>query len=112
MNSVLTLRKAMELGFRLNDYTYKFDQIPTGEFLARLDLKIWSKRIMAINGYFTSLEKNEKFQLTVYCLYETGRYMLPGGNIEFLSCNTGVVYQVMIHRRNKSLQVRIFLVEQ
>ena len=112
MNSVLTFRKAMELGFHPHEYIYNVDQIPTGEFTAQLDFKTWSKRIMAINTYFTSLEKNEKFQLTVYCLYETGRYVLPGSDIDFSTCNTGVVYQMMIHRRNKSLKLQIVSVGQ
>jgi hypothetical protein len=43
------------------------DKIPLGVFDAKLDFKIWSKRIIAINCYFIRIDTEERFVVTVYC---------------------------------------------
>ena len=82
-------------------YTYDPEQIPLGEIDAMLDFKTWSKRIIAINCYFTKMDITGRFVLTVYCNYQTGKYEVGGSSVNFSTCATGAVYHLIIGRNNR-----------
>lgn len=82
-------------------YSYDPQQIPLGEFNARLDFKTWSKRIIAINCYFTKIDTKEKFVVTVYCNNQTGRYEVQGFPINFSDCTVNNIYRVTVSKNDK-----------
>jgi hypothetical protein len=71
-------------------------RIPLGEMDAVLDFKTWSKRIIAINCYFTKRNTGEKFVVTVYCHNTTGRYTLPGSAVDFGQCPVSWTYRINV----------------
>jgi len=92
---------AINNGFEPRAYTFNADKIPLGVYEAMLDFKIWSRRIIAVNCYFTKLLTKEKIQLTVYGNNQTGLYIVPGSPIDFTTCATGVAYRITVARNNK-----------
>jgi hypothetical protein len=99
---------ALNKGYEPRLYTYDAAQIPLGEFRARLDYKIWSKRIIAINCYFTKLDGENKFVVTVYCNNKTGRYSPSVSMIDFAFCPLDTQYLIGI---SKSESDKITLVK-
>jgi hypothetical protein len=95
--NVLSFRVAIGKGYEPRLYTYDPGQIPLGKFDAILDFKTWSKRIIAINGYFTKRETGHRFVVTIYC-HKTGRYIVPGSSVDFGQCLTGVPYRMTLTR--------------
>lgn len=100
-HNVYSFRVAILKGYQLHLYTYNPQQIPTGEFVAIFDYKIWSKRIIAINCYFTKMNTGERFVVTVYCNKQTGKYTVPGSTIDFSHCQTGLAYRVIIFKNDR-----------
>lgn len=90
---------ALNKGYEPRLYTYDAEQIPVGEFSAWLDYKIWSKRIIAINCYFTKLDGGNKFVVTVYCNNKTGRYSPSGSLVDFAICPLDTQYLIAITKR-------------
>jgi hypothetical protein len=82
-------------------YAYDPEKIPLGEFDAVLDFKTWSKRIVAVNCYFTKVDIPSRFVATVYCNYQTGTYKVGGSSVDFSTCPIGAVYHLIIGRNNK-----------
>ena len=99
--NVYSFRVSIKKGNSPNLYTYQPNQIPLGEFDAMLDFKTWSKRIIAINCYFTKINTGNKFVVTVYCKYETGKYTVPNSVIDFSNCATNETYRVAIEKNHK-----------
>lgn len=99
--NVYSFKIAIRKGFELRPYIYDPQQIPTGEFDAVLGFKTWSKRIIAINCYFTKINTGEKFVITVYCNNQTGKYVVPGSVIDFSHCPTGVAYTITVCKNDK-----------
>ena len=99
--NVYSFRVSIKKGNSPNLYTYQPNQIPLGEFDAMLDFKTWSKRIIAINCYFTKINTGNKFVVTVYCKYETGKYTVPNSVIDFSNCTTNETYRVAIEKNHK-----------
>ena len=100
VRNILSWGKAIANGWHPNHYYYATEHIPVGTYEAILDFKIWAKKVMAINCYFTVKLTRQKIQLTVYC-QETGRYQLPGGAIDFTTCPTQTVYLIEVHADQK-----------
>jgi len=99
--NVYSFKVAITKGYEPRLYCYEPDKIPLGVFDARLDFKIWSKRIIAINCYFTRLDTEESFVVTVYCSHETSRFQLQFSTIDFSSCPTGEIYAVQVNKSEK-----------
>jgi len=105
-NSVLSFRVAISKGYEPRLYTYDPTHIPLGEMDAVLDFKTWSKRIIAINCYFTKTVTGDKFVVTVYCHNKTGRYTLPDSTVDFGQCPVNWIYKIdvaTIERKGKTL---------
>lgn len=106
--NVYSFKVALSKGYEPRMYSYDPDNMPLGKFVARLDLKTWSKRIIAINCYFTKIDTDEKFVVTVYCNHQTSRFQLPSSTVDFSSCPAGEMYAVHVIKseRGKVLLVK------
>lgn len=100
-HNVWSFKTAIRNGCSAHLYSYDPKQIPLGEFEAVLDFKAWSKRIIAINCYFTKLGTGEKFVVTVYCNYQTGKYAVQGSTVDFSGCATNAVYSIRVCKNDK-----------
>jgi hypothetical protein len=94
-NNVLAWRKASQMGLRPKDYPYEKKLVPTGMVVARLDFKIWAKKVMGINGYF-SQEGGLRFQLTVFLNKRLRNYKLNNEAIDFAFCSVDCRYELKI----------------
>jgi hypothetical protein len=110
-NSVLSFRVAISKGYEPRLYTYDPAKIPMGEMDAVLDFKTWSKRIIAINCYFTKMGTGDKFVVTVYCHNKTGRYTLPGSTVDFGQCAVNCIYRVQVAMKESNEKSRVSLVK-
>jgi hypothetical protein len=110
-NSVLSFRVAISKGYEPRLYTYDPAQIPLGEMDASLDFKTWSKRIIAINCYFTKTGTGDKFVVTVYCHNKTGHYALPGSTVDFGQCAVNCIYRVEVAMKGENEKSRVSLVK-
>jgi len=86
MSKVLTWRTALDNGFEPRDYAYAVEDLPIGDYEARLDCKIWQKNTMGISCYFTGLSDEKKFRLTVFLRKEDKVYALPDSTLDFRDC--------------------------
>ncbi len=96
MSNVLTWRTALDKGLEPRLYPYAAMDIPTGEFVARLDFKIWSKRAYTISCYFTETATGNKFQLSVYRRHDDHVYGLTDGSLDFKECAVDAEYLIMV----------------
>lgn len=94
MTNVCTWAEAARRQLPFGLFTYDHEKIPSGEITAELQFKIWSKKLMAINCYFRSVETGEQFMLTVFC--NRKGYYLPKQTLDFATCPTNVLYRVRI----------------
>jgi len=97
-NNVLAWGKALQMGLRPKDFPYNADLVPTGLVVARLDFKIWAKKAMGINGYF-SQEGGLRFQLTVFLNKRLRNYTLNNGSLDFAFCPVDCRYELKIGLR-------------
>jgi hypothetical protein len=96
--NVHSFRVAIKKGYSPCLYSYDATKIPLGEFEAKLDFKTWSKRIIAINCYFTKPDTGDKFVVTVYCNYQTGKYTVGDSKVDFSNCPLNEIYRIQIGR--------------
>jgi hypothetical protein len=96
--NVLSWHQALDKGFNPSSYPFETALVPLGEFSAQLDFKIWAKKTMGISCFFTRLESQTKFQLTVYRRRSDSQYMLEGcdSNIDFSTCPVNENYLVQV----------------
>ena len=99
--NVYSFKAAAGMGFLYQQYTYDSQKIPLGEFSARLDFKIWSRRILAINCYFTKIGTGERFVVRIYCNNETAKFQVMNSTIDFAQCPVGIIYSVQIIKNEK-----------
>ena|SRR5579885_744459 len=99
--SVMSWNVAINKGFEPRLYPYTFEDVPLGEYDAVLDAKIWAKKVMGINCYFTQTNTGRKFQLTVYCKHNSGIYKLEGSSIDFAHCPIGKNYRIKVFADQK-----------
>jgi len=96
MRNVLSWRVALDQGLEPRVYPYTADKVPIGTMQAKLDFKIWSKKTIGINCYFTSQSTGQKFQLTVFRNELTKEYIIKGGTLDFAICPIEIVYQIEV----------------
>jgi hypothetical protein len=99
--NVLSWNAAIKKGYEPRLYPFSSDQIPLGEYDAILDFKIWAKKIMGINCYFTQTNTGKKFQLTVYCTRKTSVYKINSYEIDFVQCPIEQVYEISVCANEK-----------
>lgn len=64
--TVLEFFSALEAGHEPKNYSYYKEDVPIGNYKAKLDFMLWSKTYVAINCFFTVLESQKKISLSVY----------------------------------------------
>ncbi|HZH97188.1 MAG TPA: hypothetical protein VEY06_14950 [Flavisolibacter sp.] len=99
--NVFSFKVAIAKGCEPRLYSYDPGKMPLGVFDARLDCKIWSKRIIAINCYFIRIDTEERFVVTVYCNRETSRFQLSHSTVDFSQCPTGEIYCLKFIKNDK-----------
>ena len=92
-SNVLNWNDALSMGHQPGLYSYRSEDVPIGEYLARLDFKIWAKEVIAISCYFSVIGCDKKIQLTVYCTWN-GRYRIANGNVNFVTCPAERIYLI------------------
>src|SRR4051812_40690387 len=97
-SNVFAWKDALAKG--LNPGLYSYSDIPLGEYDAILDFKIWAKKVMAINCYFTEVLTGRKILLTVFC-NEAGVYKVGGSDLNIANCDIGRVYRVTVIANQK-----------
>ncbi|MGN6420250.1 MAG: hypothetical protein ACTHMC_22270 [Pseudobacter sp.] len=88
---VYTWQEAISAGCDPLQYSYLPGIIPASTLIARLDFKIWSNKVIGIDGYFTLILPMQKFQLTVHPTARYG-YRTGEGLIDFHACCTHQMY--------------------
>lgn len=88
-------------GYKEDNYPYKPEFIPTGTFRAKLDFKIWSKKVCGINCCFSCVDTNQLFQITVYWRSATSDYKIKNSDIDFVTCPLNRVYLITIKENSK-----------
>jgi hypothetical protein len=99
--NVMSWDAAIKRGYEPRLYPFSSDQIPSGDYDAVLDFKIWAKKIMGISCYFTQTKTGEKFQLTVYCTRKKGVYKIDDCEIDFVQCPIEQVYEISVCANEK-----------
>ncbi|TXJ24906.1 MAG: hypothetical protein E6Q24_15270 [Chitinophagaceae bacterium] len=94
--NVLSWARALQMGYEPRLYHYQPGDVPMSEVDAVLDFKVWAKKVMGINCYFTQASTGKKFQLTVYLNKGKGNYRLTNGEVDFSQCPCGVLYRLRI----------------
>lgn len=100
-SNVLSWGQALEKGYEPRLYPYQAEQIPLGEYEAKLDFKIWAKKIAGICCYFTQQNTGIKFQLTVYRRRSDELYQLEGGDVDFKICPISSFYHIRVGLNSK-----------
>jgi hypothetical protein len=103
--NVLMWSAALEKGYEPRLYPYAAEEVPTGEFEARLDFKIWAKRACTIHCYFTQVDTGKKFQLSVFKSHNRDVYGIETGCIDFHDCAYEVNYQIRVEVNEKGWPV-------
>ncbi len=81
--TVLGFYPALEAGYEPRNYSWLTVDVPVGEYEAKLDFMIWSKKQVAINCYLTALASGQHFRLTAY-RNKAEDYMAGGAAVRFL----------------------------
>lgn len=93
--NVFSWNVAINNGHQPRLYSYAVEDIPLGTYVARLDFKIWAKKVLAVSCYFTQVSTGIRFQVTVYAQRD-GVYHLPGDELDFTVCPIDREYSVCL----------------
>lgn len=96
--NVLQFNAALDAGFEPRNYTYKKEDVPLGNYDARLDFMIWSKNGNAINCFFTVFPSGQLISLSVYKNAEDD-FLL--GNLTVGSLIFGSVFHLNVEQNFK-----------
>lgn len=96
--NVLQFNTALDAGFEPRNYTYKKEEVPLGNYDARLDFIIWSKNGNAINCFFTVFPSGQLISLSVYKNDEDD-FLL--GNLTVGSLTFGSVFHLNVEQNFK-----------
>ena len=110
MKNVMTWRQAVDNGYTERVAEYSYENIPVGSFRASLDFKIWAKKVMGINCFFTIKETGQKILLTAFCK-EEGVYRI--GRVDVTTCVVNRDYKISItlNQKEKVVFTDLHLVE-
>lgn len=87
--TVMGFFPALEAGYEPKNYSFYKEDVPTGNYLAKLDFMLWSKTFMAINCFFTIKDSGKKISLSVYKKAgEDDLYLAGETEIRFVSFGT------------------------
>jgi hypothetical protein len=81
--TVLGFYPALEAGYEPRNYSWLTEEVPVGEYEAKLDFMIWSKKQVAINCYLTIPNSGQHIRLTAY-RNKAEDYMAGATTVRFL----------------------------
>lgn len=93
-SNVFSWKQALRAGCEPRDYPYAKEEVPQGQFNARLDFKIWAKKAIGINCYFTCVESGKRFQLTAYRQHRGYNYRPDNGTVDFRTSPVPCIYRI------------------
>ncbi|MBE9599931.1 hypothetical protein [Pedobacter sp. MC2016-24] len=96
--NVLQFNAALDAGLEPRNYTYKKEEVPLGNYDARLDFMIWSKNGNAINCFFTVFPSGQLISLSVYKNAEDD-FLL--GNLAVGRLSFGTVFYLNVEQNFK-----------
>ncbi len=99
--NVLSWNQALEKGNEPRLYSYLTANIPLGEYEAKLDFKLWAKKVSGICCYFTQKDTGVKFQLTVYRRQKDELYKIEGCDIDFKTSHCPAYYHIKVDLNSK-----------
>ena len=100
-SNVLSWNQALEKGNEPRLYSYLAANISLGEYEAKLDFKVWPRKISGICCYYTQMDTGVKFQLTVYRRQKDELYMIEGCDIDFKTANYPAYYHIKVDLNSK-----------
>jgi len=101
-SNVYSFNQALENKCEPREYPFQKEFLPTGTFIATLDFKIWSKKEIAVNCYFSQKESGKKFLVVVYRRpMPLGDYRLTGCELDFKQCPIHTEYEITIEPNGK-----------
>ncbi|MFY0256465.1 hypothetical protein ACDQ55_21225 [Chitinophaga sp. 30R24] len=103
-NNVMAWETAITKGYQPKEYRFEAAYVPVGLVIARLDFKIWAKKVMGINGYF-SQNDGKKFLLTVLLNPRLKNYQINKDQIDFSFCQIDCIYELRIGLRKEKITV-------
>lgn len=62
----MSFNAALEAGCEPRNYSWLTEDIPIGDYEVRLDFMIWSKKQVAVDCYFTTIDDDKQIRLTAY----------------------------------------------
>lgn len=100
--TVLGFFPALEAGYEPKNYSFYKEDVPNGNYLAKLDFMLWSKTFMAINCFFTMKDSGQKISLSVYKKAGIDDLYLAGETeIRFVSFGTMCLLTVESNQNSK-----------
>ena len=108
--TVIGFKPALEGGFQPQNYSWLPDIVPLGEYEAILDFMIWSKKLIAIDCFFTTVSDNRKIRLTAY-KNQGEDYMVGGIAVSYLSLGTRLVVSIVLNNKGNPKWKNALVVE-
>lgn len=100
--TVMGFFPALEAGYEPKNYSFYKQEVPIGNYLAKLDFMLWSKTFMAINCFFTIKDGGKKISLSVYKKAGVDDLYLAGDTeIRFVSFGTMLLLSVESNQNGK-----------
>ena len=87
---------ALEAGYEPSNYSWTTEDVPVGEYEAKLDFMIWSKKQVAINCYLTTPNSGQHFRLTAY-RNKAEDYMAGAIAVRFLSFSSVLLVTIELN---------------
>lgn len=102
MNNVYSYSDAVQKGLKPKTYTYDKKLIPLGKFEAKLDFKIWGKKVLCVNCYFNKVDTDQSFIISVYKnRAKDEEYFVGECSINFKTCADDQLYEITIEKTNR-----------
>lgn len=96
--TVTGFKPALEAGFQPQNYSWLPEIVPVGEYEVILDFMIWSKKLVAIDCFFTTVSDHRKIRLTAY-RNQGEDYMVGDIVVSYLSLGTRLVISVVLNNK-------------
>lgn len=96
--TVTGFKLALEAGFQPQNYSWSSEVVPVGEYEATLDFMIWSKQLVAIDCFFTTVSDSRKIRLTAF-RNQSEDYMVGGFAVPYLRLGTRLIVNVVLNNK-------------
>ncbi|MBB6271898.1 hypothetical protein HDF26_002355 [Pedobacter cryoconitis] len=108
--TVLEFFPALEAGYEPKNYSYYKEDVPLGNYKAKLDFMLWSKTYMAVNCFFTIIKSGKKISLSVYKKPgEDGLYLAGELEVRYVPFGSTLKLVVDANQNGKPILVNAFV---